>query len=72
MEASAVSYTAIAVSTLTMIVGVVNHKRLRSTCCGNRAEVSLDIEDTTPPVPKSVKPVLVDGQRAEQNILGQT
>jgi len=64
MEASAVSYTAIAISTLTMIVGIINHKRVRSTCCGRMAEVSLDIENTTPPAPKSINPVLVDGQHA--------
>jgi hypothetical protein len=28
---------------------VVNHKRIRSNCCGKKLEASLDIENTTPP-----------------------
>ena len=28
---------------------VVNHKRIRSNCCGKKMEASLDIEETTPP-----------------------
>jgi hypothetical protein len=28
---------------------VVNHKRVRSSCCGKKLEASLDIENTTPP-----------------------
>ena len=27
----------------------INHKRVRSTCCGSHGEVSLDIENTSPP-----------------------
>jgi len=27
----------------------VNHKRIRSNCCGTKMEASLDIEETTPP-----------------------
>jgi hypothetical protein len=30
-----------------ILVGAVNHKRIRSNCCGVRGEVSLDISDTT-------------------------
>ena len=43
------SYVAIAISCATAIIGVINHKRLRSVCCNKKLEVSLDIEDTTPP-----------------------
>jgi len=43
------SYVAIAISCATAIIGVINHKRLRSVCCNKKVEVSLDIEDTTPP-----------------------
>lgn len=39
----------VAVSVLTTIVGIVNHKRIRSNCCGKKLEASLDIEGTTPP-----------------------
>lgn len=30
------------------IIGVINHKRIRSTCCGAKLETSIDIENTTP------------------------
>jgi hypothetical protein len=44
-----VSYVAIALSVSTAVLGVINHKRVRSTCCGKKVEVSLDVEATTPP-----------------------
>jgi hypothetical protein len=31
------------------ILGVVNHKRIRSNCCGREMSVSFDVEATTPP-----------------------
>ena len=46
---SIAGYVAIALSAATAIVGVVNHKRVRSTCCGKSADLSIDIENTTPP-----------------------
>ena len=50
MSDSAISgYVALAMSIATAVVGIVNHKRIRSTCCGHKAEASLDIEVTTPP-----------------------
>ena len=43
-------------ATFTAIVGiaykiykVVNHKRIRSNCCGKKLEASIDIDNTTPP-----------------------
>lgn len=40
---------------------LLNHKRVRSTCCGRKLEVSLDIEATTP----AGAPVVPDaGQKA--------
>lgn len=30
------------------ILAVVNHKRIRSNCCGKELQVSLDVENTTP------------------------
>ena len=30
------------------IYSAINHKRIRSNCCGKLAEASLDIENTTP------------------------
>jgi hypothetical protein len=50
MSAEAItSYVAIAMSVGTAIIGIVNHKRIRSVCCSRKLEVSLDIETTTPP-----------------------
>ena len=50
MSAEAItSYVAIAMSVGTAVIGIVNHKRVRSVCCNRRLEVSLDIEATTPP-----------------------
>lgn len=31
---------------------ILNHKRIRSNCCGIKSEVSLDIDNTTPPPEK--------------------
>ena len=53
---------AIVVSIGTAIIGVINHKRLRSNCCGKEAVMSVDIEATTPP---KMKPVPVDGHSDE-------
>ena len=39
---------AIAVSVCGVIVGAINHKRIRSRCCGRNLDVSVDIENTTP------------------------
>jgi hypothetical protein len=33
---------------LKQIYNAINHKRLRSNCCGRKLEASMDIEDTTP------------------------
>ena len=42
----------------TVVVGI-NHTRIRSRCCGRTADMSLDIEKTTPP-PKIFVPCGVD------------
>lgn len=45
---SIISYVAIAVASVSSIFGIINHKRVRSSCCGAKMEVSLDVENTTP------------------------
>jgi hypothetical protein len=47
---SIAAYVSIALSIGAIVMGIVNHKRIRSSCCGKEASVSLDIEATTPPV----------------------
>lgn len=37
------------VSVGTMLLGILNHQRVRSNCCGKIFSVSLDVEKTTPP-----------------------
>jgi hypothetical protein len=37
------------------IYNTINHKRLRSNCCGTKLEASVDIEDTTPKDPQEHK-----------------
>lgn len=39
---------ALLVSAGSVIIGAINHKRLRSSCCGKKTEVSIDIENTSP------------------------
>lgn len=49
MESSDVLATAaIVVSVLGSVIAAINHRRLRSSCCGKKLEASLDIETTTP------------------------
>ena len=65
MSAEAItSYVAIAMRVGTAVIGIVNHKRVRSGCCNRRLEVSLDIEATTPPNKLELK-LPVAGEIAE-------
>jgi len=51
----------IVVSVAGSALAVINHKRLRSSCCGKRLEASLDIEETTPPT--SLPPKIVNDKK---------
>lgn len=42
------TYIAIATSIGSVVLGIINHKQIRSRCCGRSASVSLDIDSTTP------------------------
>lgn len=44
------SYVAIVISVGSIVMGIVNHRRIRSSCCGKKADMSFDI-DSTAPVP---------------------
>ena len=52
---------AFAVSVVGTVYTAINHKRVRSNCCGKNLEASLDVENTTPvkpvPVISSVPPM---------------
>ena len=43
------SLISIVVSIGGTILAIVNHKRIRSNCCGKVMTASLDVESTTPP-----------------------
>lgn len=50
------SFTTAGLATaFTVVAGIiykaVNHKRIRSDCCGKKMSASIDIEETTPPQP---------------------
>jgi hypothetical protein len=40
---------AIVISAISTIIGVINHKKIRSHCCGKDLDMSIDIDATTPP-----------------------
>jgi hypothetical protein len=49
-QGSIMGIVALVVSVGGSVLAVINHKRIRSTCCGAKIESSLDIENTTPPL----------------------
>jgi len=53
---SILSWLAIVLSVGSVVIGVINKKRIISSCCGNKGEVSLDIQNiTTPPATPETK-----------------
>jgi len=65
-----ISYIAFISGVSSGIYTALNHRRIRSNCCGRKIEASLDIENTTPPqnappggappLPIKVPPVIVE------------
>jgi hypothetical protein len=49
------STVAIIISAGGIFLGAINHKRIRSNCFGKITQASIDIENTTPPLPKSAQ-----------------
>jgi hypothetical protein len=43
-----VTYSGFLISIASVIIGVINHKRIRSNCCGREITSSIDIENTSP------------------------
>jgi len=39
---------ALVISVMTAIIGMINHKRIRSNCNGKEVVMSIDVENTTP------------------------
>jgi len=46
---TAIAYSGFVISLAGTIYAAVNHKRVRSNCCGAKIEASFDVENTTPP-----------------------
>ena len=44
-----IGFVGLLLSVTTVVMGIINHKRLRSSCCKKEIEVSFDVENTTPP-----------------------
>jgi hypothetical protein len=53
-QGSILGIIGIVVSVSGAIIALINHTRIRSNCFGFKAEVSLDIDKTTPP-PLTIK-----------------
>jgi hypothetical protein len=50
MDSSVFSYLSIGISITGLIISVINHRHIRSSCCGKTYEASIDIDKTqTPP-----------------------
>ena len=54
-DTTIISIVSLTISVVGSIIAIVNHKRIRSGCCGKTFTASLDIENTTPT--KSLAPV---------------
>jgi hypothetical protein len=53
-QVSILSIVAIVISVGGTVLSVINHKRIKSNCFGKKLEVSLDVENTTPPPQPSI------------------
>jgi len=63
MDASALvgvvgGYVAMALTIVGAIYAAINHKRVRSNCCGTRGEISLDVDTMQANSTPSPKPAL--------------
>lgn len=49
---SYLGYVSMVVMGIGSIVAMINHRKIRSSCCQREVSVSLDIDNTSPPTPK--------------------
>jgi hypothetical protein len=57
-QGSILGIIALIFSFIGSVVTIINHKRIRSSCCGKEISTSLDIENTSPPkitIPNNIK-----------------
>lgn len=58
-----VSWLSLALVVGGIIVGVINHKRVRSTCCGATKTISLEIDNITPKADTKIEAMKPDEKR---------
>jgi hypothetical protein len=51
-QSGIIGLVALGISIIGSVLGVINHRRLRSHCCGQDLVASIDLESTTPPESK--------------------
>ena len=44
-----IAIVSIVISVCGSVLAIMNHKRIRSNCCGKELVTSIDVENTTPP-----------------------
>jgi len=54
MDNNILSIVALCVAVVSSIIGIINHKRIRSSCCGRELEASINIENTTPKLNENI------------------
>jgi len=64
-QTSIVAIFGLVVSVFGSVLAAINHRRVRSNCCGIPLVMSVDVESTTPPL--SIK--IPDAQKKEQATL---
>ena len=58
-----VSWLSLALVVGGIIVGVINHKRVRSNCCGATKTISLEIDNITPKADTKIEAMKPDEKR---------
>ena len=61
-----ISYLAFISGMSGAIYTALNHRRIRSNCCGKKIEASLDIENTTPPQGAPPGPIKVPTSKVDE------
>jgi hypothetical protein len=64
---SVLSYIGVALGLGSTLFTAINHRRVRSTCCGVTTVSSLDVESTTPPSLK-ISSIPVDVEACNPNV----
>ena len=60
-----VSWLSLALVVGGIIVGAINHKRVRSTCCRHEATVSLEIDNVSPKADTKIEAIKAEEKRED-------